>query len=340
MILATVHAHPRDERIQFFEEGHYYVVDGKRVNASVSKVVEFYFPQFDAQGTVDKLFKCWKVDKRSKYYQLINYFSLVLHIDDEEQQKNEIINLWKLNGADKARYGTSLHYAIEMYLNEQPVPEPIPPEFQLFLEWRKKHPTWIPYRTEWSVFHEEFQVAGQIDSLWFDQSTGQFIMVDWKCVQKMETESSYKEKGFIPFENFPNTNLWHYVIQQNLYRFFLESKYGIKVHTCYLVQLHQKLKEAVEWPLDDIQSDMFTALTNFRLEYPVDPDPDPEIEIETEAESDLEAQNEEASEIEVGEASDAGEPNAKRCKQTDVLSELLTIQPFCYDVDCGACETE
>lgn len=270
MLLATVNAHPRDSRIRFFEDDHYYELDGKRLDASVSKVVEHYFPQFDAEGTIERLFRCWKHDKKSKYYQLINYFNLVVGITDETAQKNEIARLWKLNGRDKAQYGTHLHYAIEMYLNGEDVPEPIPSEFQQFLDWRATHPSWEPYRTEWSVFHEDFGVAGQIDSLWFDREHGNYIMVDWKCVQNMETRSAYKEVGYIPFDNFPNTNLWHYVVQQNLYRYFLESKYGMSVHKCYLVQLHQSLSQAVEWPLDDIQADMLTALTNFRLEYPTE----------------------------------------------------------------------
>ena len=41
-----------------------------------------------------------------------------------------------------------------------------------------------------------------------------------------------------------NTSFWHYVVQQRLYTYILESLYGMKVDSSWLVQMHPALDKA------------------------------------------------------------------------------------------------
>ena len=48
---------------------------------------------------------------------------------------------------------------------------------------------WKPYRTEWAVYDELVFVAGQIDNIFVDTSTGDYHMLDWKrCEKKIQTQ--------------------------------------------------------------------------------------------------------------------------------------------------------
>lgn len=251
--LAHRNAHPRDHRILLDEDTHVYKVDGQPYPISVSGVVQACFPHFDASSVLDKCYPAWLANKKSRYYPLINYIRYVVGIGDDEGIKAEIAKSWTANGKDKSAFGTGIHRAIELWLNDQPSPDPPSVEFHQFTEWRATHPSWEPYRTEWSIFHEDYGVAGQIDSIWVDRDTGLFHMVDWKVVQEMSEKNDYKEMGYPPMQDFPNTNLYHYILQQNLYKHILETKYGFSVESMRLVQLHQTIGAAVEWPMMNIQ---------------------------------------------------------------------------------------
>ena len=259
MLLETKNAHPRDSRIIFHEEEHVYEVDAVFYKISVSGIVHTFFPQFDAKQVLDNCYEAWLANKKSRYFPLIQYIKNVVGITDVEGIKGEIARSWSANGKDKSSYGTALHRVIELYLNEEPIGDDPPPEFAQFLEWRNLHPTWVPYRTEWSIFDEDHGVAGQIDSVWFDAQTGEYHMVDWKVVENMATKNDYNEKGYPPFDDFANTNLYHYTVQQNAYKFILATKYGMELSTIRLLQLHQTLPKAVEWELQDVQDRMLTA---------------------------------------------------------------------------------
>ena len=128
-------------------------------------------------------------------------------------------------------------------------------EFSRFMQWSLSHPDWTPYRSEWSVFHEDYKIAGQIDSIWLDTVTGQLIMVDWKrcgellsgdtCVQMKQVYNEAKGLHKHPKSNIPGpcSHLYdvpfnHYLAQQNLYALFLRDQYDIVLESMYLVQLH------------------------------------------------------------------------------------------------------
>lgn len=53
--------------------------------------------------------------------------------------------------------------------------------------------------------------------------------------------------------DMPNTSFSHYVIQQRMYTYILETHYGIQVESAWLVQMHPALQKAhsVEVPRAD-----------------------------------------------------------------------------------------
>ena len=44
--------------------------------------------------------------------------------------------------------------------------------------------------------------------------------------------------GFGPLAHLPDANYWHYTLQLNVYRWFLETYYGLKINDMYIVIMH------------------------------------------------------------------------------------------------------
>ena len=131
------------------------------------------------------------------------------------------------------------------------------PEFAQLVCWFESNPTLSPFRSEWSIFDDDSRVAGQVDSLWFDEAAnGAIVMVDWKRARQLlspslQHEQSFGEKNtktcsFAPAASNPCRSMYncaysHYLVQQHLYADFLARKYEVVVERMYLVQCHPSL---------------------------------------------------------------------------------------------------
>lgn len=220
---------------------------------------------------MNQYFANWARNKDNKYFPLIGYLTGVLGFP-EELAKAEIARNWTASGAKASGDGTDTHLQIELCLNNEAHASDSP-EFKQYQAWHATHPTWRPYRTrvpartcasnrqltrprsEWSVFNEEALICGQVDSLWVDD-TGAYHMADWKRVAEMKTEGFRGECGHPPLQALPNTNLGHYTLQQNVYTWMLEQKYGIKVASMCLVQVHPDIPTFKEHALPRIDREV------------------------------------------------------------------------------------
>ena len=102
--LAKKNEHPRDKNIQFFEEGHRYLVNGKGGFTSTTTFIHSLFSHFDAEGIIAGILKKrdWSDNPDYKYYRM----SAV-----------DIADMWKKNGEMASSAGTKMHYNIECYFN-------------------------------------------------------------------------------------------------------------------------------------------------------------------------------------------------------------------------------
>lgn len=101
-----------------------------------------------------------------------------------------------------------------------------------------------PYRTEWRIYHEDYDLAGTLDFL-ERTPDGTFNIYDWKRSKKLIEadgriicESPYHTKGLHPVGHLPDTSYWHYALQLSIYKFILEERYGIRVSQLKLGVFH------------------------------------------------------------------------------------------------------
>ena len=224
--LAKLHPHKRDERIVFDEGPHIYYIDGScHQYISCTTWNHSHFEHFNADLIISNMMKSVKWPQ-NKYY---------------GKTSSEIKALWDKNRDEAAEAGTKMHYDIECYYN-QCANDNDSVEYKYFLNFLKHYSHLKPYRTEWTVFHEDLKIAGSIDMV-FENEDGTLLIYDWKrCKEIVKTNGFDKWGNKDCIEHLPDTNYWHYSLQLNTYKAILEEKYEKKVTELYLVCLHPENK--------------------------------------------------------------------------------------------------
>lgn len=248
-VLSSLNKHERDEFLQFDEPTHRYTItiDPSSNYTSVTTWNHQHFPHFDANAVIKKIMSGPKWNEKNKYW---------------GKTAEEIKQSWNDNGSLVSGLGTTMHFHIECFMNEEleyddgspclythadllEVYEEIPdktPEWEYFLKFVKDFSHLKPYRTEWMIFDEELKLAGSIDMV-YQNEDGSLSIYDWKRSKEISKFNYFKEYATTECINhLPNTNYWHYSLQLNTYKGILERKYNKKVTDLYLVRLHPNNK--------------------------------------------------------------------------------------------------
>ena len=229
--LETLNPHERDARITFEEEGHKYFIDGVRYNGptfggvSSTTFIHQFFKEFDKEGCVKAILRNPKHRSDATY----RYYGMT---------RDQILDQWAALGSEACDLGTKFHAAVEYHQNDLPVDDEQrnSVEFRQYLEFRRDHPNWIPYRTEQMIFDEEHRITGAIDALMLDTIDNSLVIVDWKRSKAIKRKAfRSNDVGLFPIESLQNCNFHHYSLQLSLYKSILNRLYGLKVKLCTLV---------------------------------------------------------------------------------------------------------
>jgi hypothetical protein len=107
-----------------------------------------------------------------------------------------------------------------------------------FIKFIKEHLHFTPYRTEWTVYHEEAKLAGSIDMV-YENPDGTLSIYDWKRAKDISRINTFNKFALNKIIcHMPDSNFWHYALQLNTYKKIIEDKYGKIVTDLYLVRLH------------------------------------------------------------------------------------------------------
>ena len=107
-VLLNRNTHSRDANIQFYEEGHKYVIltEPDVKYTSVTTWNHSHFPHFDADAIISNMMKGRGWKEGHKYWGLT---------------AEQIKTLWSDNAAAVSGAGTNLHFEIECFNNESQV---------------------------------------------------------------------------------------------------------------------------------------------------------------------------------------------------------------------------
>ncbi len=73
--------------------------------------------------------------------------------------------------------------------------------------------------------------------IFYRKSDDSYVIYDWKRSKEIKMENDFGT-GFGPVSHLPDSNYWHYTLQLNVYRWFLETFYGLKISDMYIMIFH------------------------------------------------------------------------------------------------------
>jgi len=256
-VLSLRNIHLRDKNIKFYENSHKYIILTDETNSytSVTTWVHEHFEKFDSDKIIDKMMSSDKWREGHKYWGM---------------SKEQIKTQW--SSSNGAEAGTNLHYEIECFNNDKRFQFDYTNkelyeiywcdnkdkhnsksiEWQYFINFIKDHQQLKPYRTEWTIYHEDTKIAGSVDMI-YENPDGTLSIYDWKRSKNITRINNFNKFSITPLIcHLPDSNFWHYALQLNIYKVILETKYDKKIKDLFLVRLHpdseEKNYELIELP--------------------------------------------------------------------------------------------
>jgi ATP-dependent exoDNAse (exonuclease V) beta subunit len=90
---------------------------------------------------------------------------------------------------------------------------------------------------------DEYNVAGTVDALFKKPNKDEYIIVDWKRSKKLVVDGNPKKYGYgyalSELAELDNSSYYKYALQQNIYKYILENKYGLSISSMNLIVLHE-----------------------------------------------------------------------------------------------------
>lgn len=237
---------------KFFEDGHYYEYKGKRVGISVTRFIEQYCNEFNAEEVAERV-----ATKQNKTIQ---------QVLDEWQYKNKFAcekgstcheyaqSLWSKNNYEMLKFDESKeYYEAVSKIQGQAI------HFYLDYENRLEH-----LADEFVVGSEEYDIASAIDHLFINKLTGGLVLVDYKTNSDIHKSEKYAKNMKVPLQHMKDYTLNHYYIQLSIYRYLLEKYTGLEVSEMFIVYFSENIKdyEIIEIPY--LKEEVIKILENRR----------------------------------------------------------------------------
>lgn len=248
--LKLLNPHPRDSLIVFKEEGHEYFVEGELCNKSDGWLSSTgwvhspdFFDHFDPDTTITRMMRS-KNWPNSKYYGMTR-----------EQIKNQ----WAAAGNKACRIGSLFHLGCpESFYNMQPMTDDGDISFlkTQFIKFVQEHQHLEPYRTEFFVFDNDLKLTGSIDMLFRDRDDKNvFYIYDWKISKEICTQRPQfaKRPKHGDLKAFWDCNYTHYSMQLGLYKYILNTNYGMNVTDLYLIRFYHNYEGYDKIPCLEMQ---------------------------------------------------------------------------------------
>ena len=220
----------QDRHIDFEPDEHVYTYDGHERLLPVSSLIAYFFDDFDTLAQARRIFAT------------------------KGTPVEESLDRWDRIGRMASEAGTFVHLQTENYFQRGFFDTDCPFTFggktttisvarerQHFLAFVRDYQI-HPYRQEWPVYDLDLNIAGTIDLI-CQEEDGTFTIYDWKRSSKVVNAQgqpiveAYGGRHSCNGIKLPDTAYYHYCIQQNLYRYMLETHYGIRVKAMNLVVL-------------------------------------------------------------------------------------------------------
>ena len=205
-----------DQNIVLDKDAHEYsfLTQPDLVFTSVTTFIDQFFEGFDSEKIATNL-----VETNPRY---------------AGRTVESLIAEWAATG----EHGTQIHDEIDNWIKNGI--EPIETKAINGKKWLQKYKqkSDINVLSEVIVYSTDLKIAGTMDILALDKTTGRYELIDWKTSKKIKTVSyGYKMGTNRATDAVMDCNFNHYALQLSLYRYLLENYYDIDVHNQLIVHL-------------------------------------------------------------------------------------------------------
>lgn len=116
-------------------------------------------------------------------------------------------------------------------------------ELTALSDWGAIHPNLTPVQVEYAVFApfaDDLIVAGRLDALFYDETAGNYVIVDWKRSDPTSASVAFGgTRSLAPFsKHLDDSKVSRFKLQLALYAWILERNYGIVVNEGIIVFIH------------------------------------------------------------------------------------------------------
>lgn len=260
--------------IEFFDEDHSYMYKGKKYESVTTVIKKFQEPfrsdywltykaiqrkgfkpigDFKEEVPTDHILIRTKTkgDKLYHYKGVPTYYAPKKYIEELREE-------WKQKGIDGREKGNYVHdymenlYRGKVYKRDK------------FLDSLKRD-YWIPIKLEGILADHDYEIAGQVDGVFFDTKNAEIICVDHKTDKEIE-RSNFFNKMKYPLDMLDDCNFNKYTIQVNIYRYIIEKYTKIKVERLYIhwIDYDNKKAELIEVPRYEVNKllDVYNSTRN------------------------------------------------------------------------------
>ena len=223
---------------KFFEQDHHYEYKGQRVGISVTRLIEEYTNEFNAQAVAEKV-----AERDNKSVQ---------EVLDEWEYKNKFAcekgstcheyaqSLWSGNDFDREDFDGS-----KEYLKAVDTIESQADRFYNDYQDRLEH-----LADEYVIGSEEYDIASAIDHLFINKLTGGLVLVDYKTNSDIHKTERYAKQMKVPLSHLKDFTLNHYYIQLSIYKYLVEKYTNLKIEEMFIVYFSENIEnyEIIEIP--------------------------------------------------------------------------------------------
>lgn len=238
---------------KFFSQDHHYEYKGQRVGISVTRLIEDYTNEFDAETIAEKV--------------AIRDNKTMQEVLDEWQYKNDFSkvkgstcheyaqSLWNKEKWQPLLFDKSKEYLSAVgQIQEQAI------NFKLDYEDKLEH-----LADEFVIGSEEYDIASAIDHLFINKLTGGLVLVDYKTNSDIHKSEKYAKSMKVPLQHLKDFTLNHYYIQLSIYKYLVEKYTNLKIEEMFIVWFSENIEnyEIIEIPY--LKEEVKKILENRRI---------------------------------------------------------------------------
>jgi len=163
---------------------------------------------------------------------------------------------------EAAEKGTFLHEQIELFLKGKDYDKSSKElaMFKTFYQQIIVDKGFEFVEAEKRILLDEFNVAGTVDALFKKPNKDEYIILDWKRSKKLVIDGHPRKYGYgfaqSELSHLDNSSYYKYALQQNIYKYILEKKYGMKISTINLIVLHENYDKYYRVELANLEKEV------------------------------------------------------------------------------------